>query len=248
MSDMNWKTWLLMVIVAIGVIFQILKHLPMDSQVGLWSKEGLNFSFGNSQPYNVKVGLLNIKPVHKSTAPRARFQIPVQQLNQFIAANTPQKTEFEHSKPKGAEGKKVGGKKKDEDEWEYFTDPVTGKKYRRRKKKAKVADSPTATAPKPTSPAPSDSSDDTGSAGTTLVGGSGFESPAVPQTPVADVDEWTRRLLTQPDAKMTQLFIQQYQQGLVSSDIFYKVAQLMLDDPRTEMKSLGALCAGMTPS
>ena len=44
------------------------------------------------------------------------------------------------------------------------------------------------------------------------------------------------------------MFIDHYQRNLVSSDVFYKITQEMLDDSRSDMKLLGVMCAGVTSS
>jgi hypothetical protein len=62
------------------------------------------------------------------------------------------------------------------------------------------------------------------------------------------LDDWERRLLAYPNAKETKRFIDQYHSNLVTSEVFFKVAQEMLDDSRPEMKKLGVMCVGLSPS
>jgi hypothetical protein len=62
------------------------------------------------------------------------------------------------------------------------------------------------------------------------------------------LEEWAARLLGHPDLNETKKFIEAYRNNLVTADIFYKIMAMMLEDSRPEMKDLGVLCAGMTPS
>ena len=66
--------------------------------------------------------------------------------------------------------------------------------------------------------------------------------------PFTSLEEWRRLLLTTPDLAETRVFIQHYQDNLVSAEVFYKIVNEMIADSRTEMKQLGVMCAGVTPS
>lgn len=60
--------------------------------------------------------------------------------------------------------------------------------------------------------------------------------------------DWEKKLLTNPDTAATTSFIQSYLGGRVSSSRFYKITDSMLKDSRPEMRSLGLLALGSTPS
>lgn len=65
---------------------------------------------------------------------------------------------------------------------------------------------------------------------------------------LAGLEEWKKRVLNHPDFKETVRLIQAAQSGEIPSPMFYKIVELMLADPRQEMKELGVLAAGRTPS
>lgn len=246
MMDSNWKTWALIVILTVGIVFEVIKHLP-GSNTPLWDAENNPF-IALTKPYSVKA---NARPRPRAAAamrPKvtsADSTVLRGQLEQFIAANKPAQTDFEHSAEKGAEGKVKKKKKKDADGWEEYIDPVTGHKMRRRKKKQIAKEDPKKDTVKSAEKPPEHPDKDIQAAIDDAITSGGFAPlPVKPDDVFADLQEWERRLLTHPDLKATQLFIQQYQQGLVSADIFYKIVQMMVADSRTEMKQMGVLCAG----
>ncbi len=251
MNDMNWKSWLLVLVIGVGLMFEIFKHLPAGTTDALWDKENFSFGVSQSKPYGVKTA--KAASARRETVAHSHPlpEVDVKQLKAFVAANTTdvQKTEFEH-KEKGGEGKPEGKEVKEAknpDDYEVFIDPATGKKYRRKKKKAKTEEKQEELAKKPeVKPEPKDDIEST--IQTAIVTGQLPPVAATNKDAFVDLEEWMRRLLTYPNAKMTNLFIQQYQQSLVGADIFYKITKLMLQDSRVDMKQLGALCAGMTPS
>lgn len=65
---------------------------------------------------------------------------------------------------------------------------------------------------------------------------------------LAGLEEWKKRVLNYPDFKETVRLIQAVQSGELSSAVFHKIVELMLADPRQDMKELGILAAGRTPS
>jgi hypothetical protein len=71
-------------------------------------------------------------------------------------------------------------------------------------------------------------------------------------TPEPDVipglEEWKKRLLTQPDLAEVVRLIEYAQTRQISSELFYTLVRLMLKDPRLPIQELGVLAAGRTPS
>jgi hypothetical protein len=54
--------------------------------------------------------------------------------------------------------------------------------------------------------------------------------------------------LARPDLAETKEFIREYQNHTVTAEVFYKVTAAMIEDSRPEMKQLGVMAAGVTPS
>lgn len=65
---------------------------------------------------------------------------------------------------------------------------------------------------------------------------------------LAGLEEWKARLLNQPNFKETVRLIEAAQSGQISSELFYTLVRLMLNDSRQEIRELGVLAAGRTPS
>ncbi len=61
-------------------------------------------------------------------------------------------------------------------------------------------------------------------------------------------EEWKRILLNQPDFKETNRFIQAYQSNLVTSATFYEIVDLMLADSRQQIREYGLMAVGSNPS
>lgn len=255
MEDLNWKTWLLIVLMVVGVTFEAIKRIQPQNEFINLEKLGLTTT---STPYNVKYKSVNngqaqarlpmVRPVRIAGA----SDVSRSTMEKFIAANKPQETSFEHKA--AADGKKAVKKKKKDDgeEWEYMIDPLTGKKYRRKKKKAPMAEMKQEEVAKEEPKEDSDEDDndqDIDSAMAQAVA-TGQLPPvkAKNKNPYADLEFWRRELLTHPDLAKTRRFIQYYQDGTVTADIFYKIVAMMLGDSRVKMKELAVLCAGMTPS
>lgn len=84
----------------------------------------------------------------------------------------------------------------------------------------------------------------------TLYGGGGIAvvSPENPEDALAGLDEWKKLLLERPNFKETVRLIEMYQTGRIRPELFYAVVKLMLESHRREIKELGILAAGRTPS
>ncbi len=255
MNDLNWKTIALITLVLMGVLFEGLKRLPK----GIVDVQALKFDAGQT-PYQVKfksgvnppsmVAPATMLPLPKHSAGLA--QVNRETLEKFIAANKTHASDFQHT---GTEPAKANAKKKkskplaEDEEWEVFVDPKTGKTMKRRRKKMAKLDLYVPEAPKEAKKEEPKKEDDVDHIMNEAIAGRGL--PPVggkADTPQADLEEWKRRLLARPDAAETRRFIEHYNNGLVSAEIFYKIIALMLDDSRPQMKELGVLCAGLTPS
>lgn len=250
----NWTKWVMILVIALGAILEGIKRLPSDSALR-WDREALRATGEESRPYSIRVQDLKTHPRPQPVAPRiaARpaYKAPSrEELEAFVRANTPTKTEFAHGDGKGKEGAKSKKKKASDDEWEYVIDPLTGKKIRRRKRKPKVADEKKEEiAKQEDSKSENDEDKSGGSADSQTVVTTFFPPPPAGRDEiVTGLDEWVRRLLNYPDPKETNRFIDHYKRGLVTADTYYKIIDLMIEDSRLEMKKLGVLCAGMVPS
>lgn len=255
MKDTDWKIWLLVGVIALGGAFEMLKKFRsnrIQTQAG-WDLDFFGSS-NNTTPYNVKGGkaqahrpqsptpAVHAEPMKKQASP---------ELEAFIAANSQTSTEFEH-KEKGEEGK-PDAKKKADAEYEIYVDPVTGKMYRKKKKKKKDG----ASAPiveevamiESQKEEPRRSDDNIDNALQEAIVTRNLTPPVGPKPkPYASLDEWATKLLSRPDLNETKKFIEAYRMSTVSADIFYKIVNMMIEDSRAQMKDLGVLCAGMTPS
>jgi hypothetical protein len=251
MQDMDWKTWALVIALVLGAGFEFFKLLP--NRGAAWESESLHLA-GESQPYSVK----NIERENARLRPRplpAHTGVTRGQLEKFLAANHPQQTEFDHPKDKGAEGK-VDGKKKAEkcDEKHPKFDPKTGRKIAcKKKKKDKKKDiAKTDEAPKYDTDHDQDHDQDSdiNSALTEAAATGQIPQPLSdkPDDAFDSLENWESRLLSQPDLAETKRFIDHHQKNLVTDEIFYKITALMLNDSRPQMKLLGVMCAGLTPS
>lgn len=255
MEDMNWKTWAIIFIIALGAGLEAIKRMPGVNR--LETEPGIP----GVTPYAVK--LKNAPMTIGGEAPRtlpAPKQVAIggqtiskETLEKFIAANKPEQTDFDKVL-KGMADKNAAAKKKKKDkdgeEYEIIVDPKTGKRYKRKKKKGAKAEpekkEEVAKVEKKPEPKEDLKLDDL--MAETIATGQLPPPPNKADTPFADLEEWKRRLLTQPDLEETRTFIDHYRNNIVSADIFYKITQMMIEDSRPEMKELGILCAGSTPS
>lgn len=263
MNDMNWKTWALIFVVAMGLTFEAIKRLPSSTEK--LTADQLRFNSAQTSPYQVKhqrpsgpPAMLPMKalpmPMGGKVAGQTTANAAVNRatIEKFLAANKTHTSDFNHT-GKGAEGKDAKGKvkkKKDDDEYEIIIDPRTGKRYKRKKKKVAKLEEPKVEVvkeePKKEEPQPEEEID--AIMNEAIVSGGLPPVKDKADTPNLDIEEWKRRLLARPDAAETRRFIEHFNNGLVSTEIFYKIIALMLDDSRPQMKELGVLCAGLTPS
>lgn len=257
MKDSDWKIWLLVGVLALGGAFELLKKFRSNR---IQTQAGWDLDFfgngNNSTPYNVK-GFKGQTHRPRAAAPAVAHAEPLKkqappELEAFIAANSQTSTDFEH-KEKGAEGK-AAAEKKAEAEYEIYVDPVTGKMYRKKKKKKKKegADAPiveeTAMIESPKEE-PKRADDNIDNAIQEAIVTRNLTPPVGPKPkPYATLDEWVAKLLGRPDLNETKKFIEAYRMSTVSADIFYKIVNMMIEDSRPQMKDLGVLCVGMTPS
>ncbi len=65
---------------------------------------------------------------------------------------------------------------------------------------------------------------------------------------VADLTDWERLLLVTPNHRETTRFINLYQNKQITAEVFYGIVGQMLNDGRTQMRSLGVMALGATPS
>lgn len=67
-------------------------------------------------------------------------------------------------------------------------------------------------------------------------------------SPVTDLTDWEKLLLVTPNHRETTRFINLYQTKQVTAEVFYGIVGQMLNDGRTQMRSLGVMALGATPS
>jgi hypothetical protein len=251
MENFNLKTGSLIALLAIGGLFQLAKSFP-GAHTASWDLD--NIRFGNeASPYSTISGHSGNKLPTAKPLPRVAALGGVDlkaQMDTFNKDNAPATLEFAHGKP----GEKIAQKK---EEFEIYIDPVTGKMMKRKKKKKKkkknaddqkqediakdeaVKDEPVPEEEKRIEQVVAE-----------VAAAGGFQTDAVKKDqPVAgSLEDWMRLLLSTPDATETKHFVALYQGGKVTSAIFYQVVQAMLLDSRTDMKQLGVMAAGVTPS
>ena len=122
-------------------------------------------------------------------------------------------------------------------------------KIRRKKKKDAKKDEKKAevAAAQPVAPqTPQEPATPSADSGDNSVVGGG--QAAVTPQPFTSLQQWQQLLLTNPNPAETRIFIQQYQENLVSAEIFYSIVGSMITDSRSDMKELGLLCLSSTPS
>jgi hypothetical protein len=247
MFDNDWKNWVLVLIAVVGVTFEVLKHLP-GHESAVFDAENLHYSADSARPYSVPEARLRAARKLRAHPTHAAgdSQVLKDELSKYMAATKPTQTEFDHTADAaGKPAVKKKGKKND-DEYEEVIDPKTGKKVRRKKKKeAKKEEKKDEVAKKPE--LPKKPKEEIAAAVDEAIANPGGMAQAEPDRPhegFSSLEDWIKALLTHPDLKETKFFISQFQQNLVGADIFYKITQMMLEDSRPEMKTLGVLCAG----
>lgn len=258
MNQGNWKTWLVIFVLSVGVAFEMIKRVP-QSEGNLWERDGAVLQMNaDGQPYSIRHLNPQAPRVQKRAEPThvAAEAVLRNELKKFVADNAQHATSPKAPKKKAAKKKKKVAGPDDE----IFVDPTTGKKYRRKKKKedkTEVAKTDsTQPQAKPDDKKATENIDNNLNAAL-FAGGVTDDSAfnnytagngGVTNNNVVSLEEWEARLLTKPDADETKQFIKLYNQDQVSSSIFYQIVQKMLADKRTDMRKLGILCAGSTPS
>lgn len=264
MQENTWKTWMILAVIGLGGMFELFKHLP-GSKSPLFDKENLHFSTEDDTPYSVRpADRRKHRADNRAVHVAANQKLLQEEMKKFEEVNAPKQTDSEHkdANPKDKEKDKDKAKKKaNDDEYEIVIDPVTGKKVRRKKKKeeAKKEEKPIPVA-KPTEVIqPNDNKPieephapvvpplpDAGSIATNQPNNPNNNDPDRDKT--QSLQEWQRALLNRPDPKETKQFIQGYKSHNVSSDVYYKIATMMIQDSRPEMKQLGLMVVGAAPS
>jgi hypothetical protein len=262
MLDWNMKTWGLAFVIALGVTFEVIKLLPSSKT---WEPE--NFQAPKVMPYSARIntraallgrqGPPNVLPLMapKIVRPAAPTPPPLtkEQLDKMLAAaaNKPAATEFDHDKK--AEGKK-------DDEFEIVMDPKTGKLVKKKKKKKvakkkeeeKKKEEPKATEQKVVQEdEDQDASEQDIDAAITTSINTGKLAPLPKNkadSPFESAEDWIKRLLGRPNLAETNRFIDHYRKNLVTSEVFYKIVNMMLEDSRPEMKKLGIHSATNVPT
>ena len=254
MPDTNWKTWALIAAVLVGISIEMIKRMPKDSPAAAWDRD--NLTEGHRQePYNIRLQAAQSKqPTAAKVGANSQSQVTREQLERFLKDNSTTQTQFEHVNKDG-ETKTAAAvkKKKDDDEWEEVTDPKTGKKVRRKKKKkqAKKEDKKEEVKPVVKEEAPKKTQDHDLDNAIDEAVAYGVMNPAPPvnqNEALNSLEDWIKRLLGRPDLNETKRFIEQYNNRLVSAEVFFKVTDMMLEDSRLEMKRLGVMALSLTPS
>lgn len=118
-------------------------------------------------------------------------------------------------------------------------------KKKKRKKKLKLA-------PVPGSDVTSDDSDEDVAQVPTSSGATAQPAFAAgqagPAPTEAQMTDWEKLLLVTPNHRETTRFISLYQNKQVTAEVFYGIVGQMLNDGRTQMRSLGVMALGATPS
>ncbi len=86
----------------------------------------------------------------------------------------------------------------------------------------------------------------TSSGAATPLAFSGGQAGAAPAA--ADLSDWEKLLLVTPNHRETTRFINLYQNKQITAEVFYGIVGQMLNDGRTQMRSLGVMALGATPS
>ena len=251
----NYKTWILVLALAIGGVWQVSRsRSPVAPAPPPRDRDWEAVNAADDEPYSAPrhapaVGrprpgapaVMGGPP--RPTSPPPPPELSPDELTKFLAANAKTSEVSDNAKKK-------------EEKCEPKTDPKTGKpipcKTKKKKKKetkdAKVEDKPKP----PKAPAKSDdhgpTGDLAGSVGWAVANGRVDPDPNKPDQPYDSQASWEARLLSTPDLAATKQFIDHFQRNLVSSEVFYAIAQEMLNDSRDDMRLLGVMCAGVNQS
>lgn len=246
MGETNWRNWIILFIMAMGLTLEVMKRTDFKSGNSLENAAAA----GVTEPYSVRAAVRAKRAAERTNTQSTRVGANAsattdknrELLEKFISANSPGSATFDAAK--AAEKKK----KEECDEKNPKLDPVTGKPVPCKKKKEKKEEAKVE--PPVTPPAPVEAKKEETYYPQAMSGGEVMPQPQAQQrddgfTTLAD---WERRLLNSPDAAETKRFIDKYKQNLVTADVFYRITQMMLEDSREDMKRLGVMCAGQTPS
>ncbi len=243
MSELNWKAWGLGAILVLGLLLEIFKQIPQSSLQ--WDPENLFTGRKASKPYSAADSLHardHVRPTPSNTAP-SRPIVTAKQIENFLDSQRPAAATTKGTVV--AKVEKVAKPKK------LCKSRRTGmihvcKKKKKKDDKPVASDEPIKYYQAPVAKEDTDVDQEINSALTT-----GALIPFVDDradTTFESLQDWQRRLLRSPDLKETKRFIDQFQKSLVTAEVFYKITDMMLEDSRSEMKLLGVLCAGVTPS
>lgn len=266
MYDFNWRAWGLAFVIALGVIFEILKSVPAAK---VWESDPLRMP--KDKPYaarGYRPGMLgsNGKMPPAMVSPRGMVAPRPAAKPAVVAPTPPPMTKEQLQALLAAHAGKPGEttfgekKKEGEDEWETVMDPKTGKMVKRKKKKKvakkdkeKKEEKKEEAKPEPQQVAEDDDhkTDSEADIDSAITNGlkTGQLAP-MPKNkaddPFQSAEDWMKLLLSRPNLAETNRFIAHYRQNLVNTETFYKVVNAMIEDNRPEMKKLGIHAAAQT--
>ncbi len=253
MNDLNWKTWGLVLIVALGGTFELIKRLPSSNafdpetlraqKLQPYAARSNNNGLRRQPPAFLPMGAIKAKPTPKLVPP----PLTKEGLQVLLAKQGPStETNFDE---------KAKLAKKDDGEWEIVIDPKTGKRVKRKKKKVAKKEEPKKEEPKKIAEEKKEEQKETTDADIEDAIANNLNTGRLNPMPPTKADDafnsaedWIKRLLGRPNLAETNRFIDHYRKNLVSAEVFYKVVGMMIEDPRAEMKKLGILACGATPS
>ena len=142
----------------------------------------------------------------------------------------------------------AAAKKKAEDEKKKKADEDKKKKKKKKKKKEAAGEVPQ----DQTEESEEKPTDDEAAAPAEVAGAGPGAGPAAPQA-INDgnphtFEEWKAFLLAQPNFDRLSKFIREFQTGNMKAEVFYKVVDALLADPRIKMKEYGVIALAGTPS
>lgn len=252
MQDTDFKTWALIIALALGGTFQIAKSFR-PSPVRQTADVSASFA-GESEdePYSVRdeQGARAHRPPTDPSRPRANVEVSSDQMAKFLAQN-------QAPTLSGTFGDKAAvPKKKDDEKCVKKIDPKTGKesevcKKKKKKKKAdKVEDAPVAVT-HPSKPSTDNQNDSNtvawGVANVVATNKLGVTN-AQADTAFESLQYWEKILLDSPNLDETKRFIDHFQRNLVSSDVYYQITKEMMANSNSDMKLLGVMCASQNNS
>lgn len=257
LDELNWKTWGLILLIALGGSFELIKRLPTSK--GGWDL-GFRSNSENEKPYAVRGTRSGLLKAHRN--PPAMLPGTGVKAQPRVAQNLPPMSKEQLAALVATQNK---APEKDPlvqnpDDFETVIDPKTGKAIKRKKKKKKKdaakKDKTTDTAAKlyPTKDSDSDwgSNDNDIDAAVSRTITTGELQPAPPKEDpdkgTESAEEWMRKLLNRPNLAETNRFIDHYKRGLITADVYYRIVRAMVEDSRPEMKKLGIMAASQVLS